>query len=179
MDYLETKYFAVNEDFSFIEVTSVENGFAAILPQPFIVIMKENKGRTKSIFNDEFFAHSKYTFFDNTIKQTTVTFSNWKLTSVNEQQNRSREVLYYISDPLGKVRKFSNLVLNSDDWFEYFQIGGICKILKMIKEISIYHDWTSYDLKNENEALKLMIKDLNLRIDNLNKRINDLEQSQN
>ena len=173
-DSLETKIYAVYDNLTYKVVKSIENGYNS-RPKPFFVVTKKNKGKTKSLYNDEFFAHSQYTFYDNKLKQTTINISDWVLVKVYEPENRSREVFFSISDPLGEIRDISNLSLNSGVWSEYFQIDGVCKILELIRAISKYPDWTYYDLAKENESLKETIKKLALNIRTLEARIEDIE----
>jgi len=174
IDSLETKIYAVYDDLTYKEVNSIETGFNS-RPKPYFIILKQNKGRTKSLFNDDFFAHSQYTFYDKSLKPITINISDWVLLGVNEPENRRREVLYTISDPLGEIRVISNLSLNRNNWSEYFQIDGICRIIKLIREISKYPDWSYYDLMNENESLKMTIKELTSEISTLKEKINELE----
>jgi hypothetical protein len=174
IDSLETKIYAVYDDLTYKEVNSIETGFNS-RPKPYFVLRKQNKGKTKSLFNDDFFAHSQYTFYDKTLKTTTINISNWVLLGVNEPENRSREVLYSISDPLGEIRHISNLLLNKNNWSEYFQIDGVCRIIKLIREISKYPDWSYYDLMKENESLKTTIKELTSEISTLKEKIKEFE----
>lgn len=175
IDSIEKKVYSVYDDLTYKEVNTIEGGFNS-RPKPFFVVLKNNKGKTKSLFNDEFFAHSEYTFYDNTLKQTTVNISDWVLLKVFEPENRSREVFYSISDPLGEVRDISNLSLNKNNWGEYFQIDGICRIIKLLREISKYPDWSYYDLMKENELLKKTIENLSTEISSLKEKIKEFEQ---
>jgi hypothetical protein len=176
IDSLETKLYAVHDDLTYREVDSLENGFKA-RPTPYFAILKENVGRTESLFNGDFFAHSKYTFYDAALNQTKIIISDWSLLKVIESRTRNREVIYSISDPEGEIRDITNLTLNKGDWSAYFQIDGICKIVKMLREISIYPNWTYYDLKKENDISRLKIDELNLKVKELTERLNELEQN--
>jgi hypothetical protein len=62
-----------------------------------------NIGRTKSLFNDDFFAHSRYLLYDSQLKIFQIEDSGWKLINIEEPQDRSRELYYYISDPTGEM----------------------------------------------------------------------------
>tara|TARA_B110001469_G_C9448886_1_gene226887 strand:+ start:75 stop:626 length:552 start_codon:yes stop_codon:yes gene_type:complete len=174
IDSLETKIYAVYDNLEYKEVNSIENGYNS-KPKPFFVVEKKNKGKTTSLFNSEFFAHSQYTFYNKNIKQTTINISDWLLLKVFEPRNRSREVFYSISDPLGEIREISNLSLNPNNWSKYFQIDGVCKIIELIREISKCPDWSYYDLAKENESLKETIEKLSINIEKLEARIEELE----
>ena len=174
IDSLESKIYAVFDNLSYKEVDSIESGYNS-RPKPFFVVTKKNKGKTKSLFNNDFFAHSQYTFYDKNINQITINISDWVLLKVYEPENRSREVLYSISDPLGEIRDISNLSLYNDYWSKCFQIDGICKIIELIREISKYPDWSYYDLAKENESLKKTIEKLSINIKTLEAKIEELE----
>ena len=176
IDSLETKIYAVDDELTYKEVKTIESGFNS-RPKPFFVVVKKNKGKTRSLFNDDFFAHSQYTFYDNILKEATINISDWVLIKVFEPENRSRAVFYSISDPLGEIRKISNLSLNKNDWSEYFQIEGICRIITLLREIYKYPDWSYYDLMTENELMKKTIASLTIEINLLKEKIKELENN--
>ena len=175
IDSLETKIYAVYNDLTYKEIISIEKGFAT-RPKPFFIVLKENKGKTISLFNDDFFSHSRYTFYNSNLEPTTINVEDWVLLKAYEPKNRSREVFYSISDPLGEIREISNLELNKNDWTEYFQINGICNIIKLVREISKFPDWSYYDLMRENEELKLTTNELLDKIKMLKEKIKELEK---
>ncbi len=153
IDTLETEYFSIMVDFSFKKIAGLELAFNSN-PKPLLAVKKENKGSTKSLFNEEYFAHSKYSFFDEKFQPYKFCENNWELISINELETRDRIVFYEISDPKGEVKEISNLCLNSENWSEYFQIQGICNIMKLILELSNYPDWSYYELLKNNLVLK-------------------------
>ena len=177
IDSLETKIYAIYDDLTYKEVITIESGFNS-RPKPLFVVVKKNKGKTESLFNDKFFAHSQYTFYDNTLKEISINISDWVLLKVFEPENRSREVFYSISDPLGEIREISNLFLNKNDWTEYFQINGICRIIKLLREISKYPDWSYYDLMKENEFMKETIINLTKEINSLKEKLKEFESKE-
>ena len=63
IDSLETKYFAVFDDLNYVEISSLDSS-SKIRPTPFFVVEKKNIGKTISLFNEKFFAHSNYRFYD-------------------------------------------------------------------------------------------------------------------
>ena len=177
IDSLDTKMYAVDHDMAYKEITSIEHGFSGS-PKPFILVMKENKGKTKSLFNDQYFAHSKYTFFDTTLAETTVKMSDWTLVQVFEPEVRRREAIYTISDPKGKILEISNSSFSIEDAIrnENFQIGGICNILKFLKKLSSYPDWTFFEVMKENQELKATLKKLDHEIEAFIERIQEIRK---
>ena len=166
IDTSETEFFSIMDDFSYKKIAGLELAFK-FEPKPQFAVKKENKGSTKSLFNEQYFAHSKYTFFDENLKPYKFCKNNWELININELETRNRFVLYEISDSKGVVKEISNLSLNSEDWSEYFQIQGICNIMKLIEELSKYPDWSYYELiksnllfKRENQKLLSIINEL-------------------
>ena len=81
IDSLETKYFAVINDLTFKEVRSLEDAFK-IRPFPYFAVKKENIGQTKSLFEDKFFSHSKYTLYDKDLNTFQINESNWRLIGI-------------------------------------------------------------------------------------------------
>jgi hypothetical protein len=157
LESLETEIYAIADNLKFKRAVSIENAFNS-RPTPILVVRKEYKGQTKSLFNDDYFIHSKYTFYDETLDVSTMNISDWVLLKATEPQNRSREMLYSIADPLGEVRNLSNIDLNPNNKYEYFHIEGVCKIIELLRNISKYPDWSYYDLMEENILLKKRIE---------------------
>lgn len=168
IDTLETEIFSIMSDFSFKKVAGLELAFN-FEPKPLFAIKKENKSSTKSLFNEEYFAHSEYSFFDEELKPYKFCKNNWELININEPETRNRLVFYQISDSKGKVKEISNLSLNSENWSEYFQIQGICNILKIIEELSDYPDWSYFELIKRNLELKQENRKLLSKINELEK----------
>ncbi len=164
VDSLESKVYVVFKDLSYKEVTTLKKGKKA-RPKPILIVLKENKGQTQSFYKG-FFAHSKYTIHDCSLNEINIEESGWILLNVNELEERKRKVIYEISDPTGEVREISNLDLHPS-WPEYFQIEGICKIVKYLRKISVYPDWTYCDLKVENEKLKFRVEELESQLKKL------------
>lgn len=166
IDSLETKYFAVFDDLNYVEISSLDSS-SKIRPTPFFVVEKKNIGKTISLFNEKFFAHSNYRFYDLNLNEFIFIESGWQLRNVIETMDRSRSVIYQISDPTGEMRNISNLMLNPQSWSEYFQIEGICKIILFIRDLTRYPDWNYYDLANMNKELDKENKELKMKIQNL------------
>ncbi len=176
IDKLETEFFAIMQDLSSKEIADV-NILNKIRPNPIFIVKKENKGKTKSLFSDEFFAHSRYTLLDTNLRDYSFSESNWRLLSIFEPIDRSRKVVYRIADPNGEAREISNLDFNSMNWTEYFQIDGICKIIKYMRQLSHYPDWTYFDLIKENDTLKEENRYLNAKIKKLENDLNKVKNA--
>ncbi|WP_375560661.1 hypothetical protein ACE193_23705 [Bernardetia sp. OM2101] len=146
LDYLETKYYAIFENMEYVEIDNIEAAFKQPKKAIFAV-KKQNYGTTKSHYNDNFFAHSEYTFYKNDLNEYKVKKSDWVLLNIRESQTRGRETFYKISDPNGVIRHLPNYVLMKSvgSRTDYFQIKGIVLIMKKLEELSIYSNWRDYD----------------------------------
>jgi len=160
-------------DFTFKKIAGLELAFK-FEPKPLFAVKKENKGSTKSLFNEQYFAHSNYLFFDEKFKPFKYSKNNWELININEPETRNRLVFYEISDPKGEVKEISNLSLNSENWSEYFQIQGICNLMKLIEELSKYSDWSYFELIKRNLLLKRENCKLLSVINELEKKMNKI-----
>lgn len=166
LDSLETKYFAVLPDLTYKEIRSLEK----LNFSPLFLVKKENKGKTKSLYNDDFFAHSKYTFYNPDLSLFVLEINNWVLVNINELKSRNREVIFEISDPNGEIRGLSSLRdLTDNIWSTYFQLDGICKISAFINKMAKFKSWDFFDIKSENKKLKKRISKLKLEIEELKK----------
>lgn len=171
IDTLETEYFSIMDDLSFKRVAGLELAFK-FMPKPLFAVKKENKGSSKSKFNNEYFAHSKYSFYDENLNPYKVFKKGWELININEPEIRDRLVFYEISDPKGDVKEISNKSLNAANWSEYFQIEGICNIIRLLEELSNYPDWSYFELIKRNLELKRENNRLLVKINELEKKIN-------
>lgn len=162
IDSLETKFFVISEDLNYKEVSNLDDA-TNVRPKPYLIVKKKVIGKTKSIYDKGHYAHSRYIFYNDSLKITTIKNSGWRLKSITEVKDRSRNVVYSISDPKGEIRRFSNEELDTD-WSKFFQISGICNILKMIRELAYYPDWTYYELKRENNSLKKKVEELQSKL---------------
>tara|TARA_B100001059_G_C17579166_1_gene448997 strand:+ start:145 stop:690 length:546 start_codon:yes stop_codon:yes gene_type:complete len=173
LDSFDSKTFAIYADYSSKEILDVESAFNSN-NIPLFCVLKENSGKTKSHFNDDYFVHSRYTFVDKNSTETHININNWKLLKVSEPVGRHRISLYKVSDPLGEIREISNLDLNKSIWTEYFLIEGLCNFLKYLSQISKYPDWTYYDLNKKNEILTDEIDKLKQEVISLKENNQDI-----
>ena len=152
IDSLETKIYVVEPDLSFSEIPSLTD-----IPwermSPLLVIRKSNKGYTKSLFNDQFFAHSKYEQFNTKGQPTFYSEKGWQLRDIIEREDRSRGSSFAIADPTGVARRFYNLELDSN-WSVYFQMEGIINSIKLLREFTSFSSWSHYDLFLANQKLQ-------------------------
>lgn len=146
LDRLETIYYAVFENLEYSETANFNIAFEQI-PNPIFVVEKKVFAQTKSHYNDDFFAHSKYKFYKNSTEEYVIQECNWVLLNIREPQTRKRETFYKIADPNGVVRHLSNYKLRNILGVkgEYIQINGIIHTIKFLEKLSSYSDWKSYD----------------------------------
>lgn len=179
IDSLETKTYAIYDDLTYEEVETISSGFKK-KPKPFIVVVKKNKGKTQSLFSNGFFAHSEYEIYNESLQEIKVNMSGWVLSDIVEAEGRWRRVDYLISDPLGEIKRVTNNDLSSN-WSDYFQIDGICRIIGVLKKISIYKNWSDYRIKENKllnaSILKIKIQKLESEIKNLNDIIHEQKES--
>ncbi len=169
----EECYYAILKDLTFKEVRSLKEGFN-VKSSPLFAVKVEFKGKTKSYYDESYFIHSKYTFYDNDLKIFYLTESGWSLEDINEPlDNRKGLVIYKISDPIGEIRSISNYALNKNSPHEYSHLKGICKIISYIRELTKHPDWSHSELKAENDLLKAKIIELKeklLEFENINSK---------
>lgn len=134
-------------------------------------VHKYNTGTTQSFYRG-FFAHSGYKFYDHKNQEINVYEGGFRLWSIYEKIDRSREVIYYIIDSKNRNRQFLNTEL-SRNWSDFFQIEGIKSILLLLRDLGNIKGFEVYDMRQENATLKVLNKKLTNKLTSLQDSLNN------
>ncbi|GDX53315.1 hypothetical protein LBMAG27_23620 [Bacteroidota bacterium] len=167
VDDIEDSFYAIYSDLTFKEVRSLEEAFN-MRPYPIFVVKKVYKGKTKSFYNDDYFNHFYYSFYNNELREHNWNESGWTIVDIDEPINcRTSVVWYKISDPNGEIKSISNHQLDKIHLNNYFGIKGICNLISYLRNLAKYPNWTCFGIVTENlkliaenEKLKIKIKEL-------------------
>lgn len=74
IDSLETKFFVISEDLNYKEVSNLDDA-TNVRPKPYLIVRKDIIGKTKSIYDNGHYAHSRYIFFNDSSDSRTECYS--------------------------------------------------------------------------------------------------------
>lgn len=143
-DTLETQIYAIARDLTHHKVATIE-GALRQWPQPILVVVKSNSGRTQSHFNQDYFAHSAYQFIRPGTADAFYEEQGWRLLRITEPHNRSRTSFATVADPTGATKELYNEQLASGQWPTFFQLEGICNTLRLLRVLSTYQSWEHFE----------------------------------
>lgn len=160
IDTLETRIYVIAHDLTYHVVATVEDALHQ-RPRPLLVVVKSNNGRTQSLYNADYFAHSTYQLLRPRTTDAFYEEQGWKLLQISEPRNRSRASFATIADPTGTTKLLHNEELAPGNWPTFFQLPGICNTLRLLRLLAAYQSWEHFEQVQGNTITALRQVDLN------------------